>query len=302
MEESAVVFPAVEAESRIVPGLAVAIHGQSFAARDVTTNLARSYPDPRDHFFNIGLLHTALDGREGHDNYAPVAPAELSLKGYDYWALGHIHNREVVHEDPHIVFPGNLHGRSIKEQGPKGAYLAEVKGGELVQLNFKDLSGVRWTEILVRLQDGVNLSAVLEDCCQAAQEALLEASGKRLIARFTLDGILSFSFELLTEGLAQALKERFGRGVFLERVEVKARLTTTAAIDQEDLALFFEDLNLSGSELKAMIEQKLACLTNKIPAKYREEVLSNDLPEHDIDAWREEGLALLNEIQSREDR
>ena len=60
-----------EAETVLLDDIGVAIHGQSFATRAVTENLAKSYPPRRGGYFNIGLLHTCVDGREGHDPYAP---------------------------------------------------------------------------------------------------------------------------------------------------------------------------------------------------------------------------------------
>jgi DNA repair exonuclease SbcCD nuclease subunit len=48
--------------------LNVAVHGQSFAGPVVLDNLARGYPEPLPGCFNIGLLHTSLTGREGHEN------------------------------------------------------------------------------------------------------------------------------------------------------------------------------------------------------------------------------------------
>src|SRR5690606_12377027 len=79
----------------------VAIHGMSFPNREVKENLVPRYPEPISGRFNLGLLHTSLAGREGpHDTYAPCSVADLLAKGYDYWALGHIHQPQVVHEDP----------------------------------------------------------------------------------------------------------------------------------------------------------------------------------------------------------
>ena len=89
--------------------LSVALHGQSFRQRNVTENLALVYPDPVSGAFNIGVLHTGLGGMGGHENYAPCLLGDLVNKGYDYWALGHVHQAEVLHKQPHIVFPG-LHG------------------------------------------------------------------------------------------------------------------------------------------------------------------------------------------------
>ena len=126
--------------------LGVAVHGQGYATRDVQDNLAQGYPEPLSGMLNIGLLHTALDGREGHALYAPCTASELKAKGYDYWALGHVHQREVVAEEPYIVFPGNLQGRHIKETGPKGATLIEERSGKIASLEARQLDVVRWEQ------------------------------------------------------------------------------------------------------------------------------------------------------------
>ncbi len=108
-------------ETMLIDRLGIALHGQGFPAREVTEDLSIAYPDAMAGMFNIGLLHTSVDGRSGHEPYAPCTLDGLRSKGYDYWALGHVHAREVLSEDPWIVFPGNMQGRHVRETGPKGA-------------------------------------------------------------------------------------------------------------------------------------------------------------------------------------
>ncbi|MFO0868192.1 MAG: DNA repair exonuclease [Pirellulales bacterium] len=142
-------FSTRRGETRKLDDCRVAIHGQSFAKAAVTDNLVRQYPAAVPGYFNIGLLHTSLDGREGHANYAPCTLADLRAKGYDYWALGHIHQREVVATDPYVVYPGNLQGRHIRETGAKGALLVTADVGETPQVEFHDLDVVRWERLLI---------------------------------------------------------------------------------------------------------------------------------------------------------
>ena len=59
----------------------------------------RPYPARVPGLFNVGMLHTCVDGREGHEPYAPCSLTDLRAREYGYWALGHIHTREVLHQD-----------------------------------------------------------------------------------------------------------------------------------------------------------------------------------------------------------
>ena len=142
------VFKSRRPETFSLDELGVALHGQSFRQRDVTENLARHYPDPIAEAFNIGVLHTGLGGKGGHANYAPCSLDDLVNKGYDYWALGHVHQAEVLKERPHIVFPGNLQGRHIRETGGKGACLITVEGREIVDFARIYIDVVRWDVVV----------------------------------------------------------------------------------------------------------------------------------------------------------
>ena len=125
----------------------VAVHGQSFAAPAVKKDLSAGYPKVDSGFFNIGLLHSCLTGREGHEPYAPCSPEGLRGKGYDYWALGHVHQSERVPGEPPIVFSGNLQGRHARETGPKGCMLVSVAGSES-GYDMLDFFGRRLVELL----------------------------------------------------------------------------------------------------------------------------------------------------------
>jgi DNA repair exonuclease SbcCD nuclease subunit len=165
----------------------VAIHGRSFPERAVDEDLVPSYPPPVPGFFNIGLLHTSLTGRAGHDTYAPTDLATLKTKGYDYWALGHVHAREVLAEQPRIVFPGNLQGRHAKETGPKGCELVTVQAGR-VEAECVPLDVVRWNQLTLSL-DGTHRLDALGEAFRHALDPLLTGAMDRLHAvRVTLTG------------------------------------------------------------------------------------------------------------------
>lgn len=105
-----------------IRGQLVHIHGFSYAQRHVKQSMIASYPQKKDEAIHIGMLHGSVDSDSEHAVYAPFSVAELVEKGYDYWALGHIHKRQILHEEPPIIYPGNIQGRHRKESGDKGFY------------------------------------------------------------------------------------------------------------------------------------------------------------------------------------
>jgi DNA repair exonuclease SbcCD nuclease subunit len=148
------VFSSLKSETIELEDLGVAVHGRSFPQRAVPEDLVPLYPSPLPGRFNIGILHTSLTGREGHDPYAPTSVQTLCEKGYDYFALGHVHAREVVREsNPRIVFPGNLQGRKATETGPKGCELVTVEGGVITETEFVSLEVVRWHQVRLDASD-----------------------------------------------------------------------------------------------------------------------------------------------------
>jgi DNA repair exonuclease SbcCD nuclease subunit len=149
-------------ESLVLEDLGVVVHGQGFYKKAVTENLAVKFPSPRSGLFNIGLLHTSANGRSGHEPYAPCTLEDLLSKGYDYWALGHVHQREVLHQDPWVVYSGNIQGRHIRETGPKGCTLVSVDDGKVITVNHHDLDVLRWASCEVDAAGTENAQEVLD--------------------------------------------------------------------------------------------------------------------------------------------
>ena len=194
--------------------LDLALHGQGYATRHLTDNLAQHYPPPRPGAFNLGLLHTGLGGLGGHENYAPCTLEELKNKGYDYWALGHVHQPAVLHENPHIVFSGNLQGRHVRETGPRGAYRVRVDEGLIADFSFFDCDVVRWHAIRVPVTECGDFGELTDRLRQAIEEALKEEPTDRLaILRIVLEGrteqheqLLAAQDRLQAEARAAALQ------------------------------------------------------------------------------------------------
>ncbi len=189
----------------IIEDIGVAIHGQSFPQREVTENLALAYPAPVAGLFNIGLLHTAGSGRDGHASYAPCSVEQLANHGYAYWALGHIHTREALSTSPYILFPGNLQSRSIREPGAKGASLVTVEDGAVTSVEHRPLDVVRFaaeTIDVAAITDREGLFAAIRGRAEAARSA---ADGRALALRLNLVGASPLHADLIAN--TQNLRE-----------------------------------------------------------------------------------------------
>lgn len=193
------VFPSRKPQTFEIEGHRVALHGHSYRQRDVADNLVPTYPDPVDGSFNIGVLHTGLGGMGGHANYAPCDIHDLVNKGYDYWALGHVHQHTILHRDPHIVFCGNLQGRHIREVGPKGACLVTVEDGRVSDIDLIEVSVVRWTLVSVSVNGCDHVADVSQKIGLAIERAVAEEGGGRLLAcRVELTGRTEFHDRLVS--------------------------------------------------------------------------------------------------------
>lgn len=167
----------------------VAVHGRSFGRREVVENIALDYPLPYPDHFNVGVLHTACGGVEGaHARYAPCTVEQLVNHGYDYWALGHVHARMTLHEHPHVVYPGNIQGRSVRETGPRGATVVHVSDGRVTHIEHHDLDDVRWASVDVDLAGATGDDDVRARALPVLEEVVAAAGERPVALRLRLCG------------------------------------------------------------------------------------------------------------------
>ncbi|MBF0425418.1 MAG: DNA repair exonuclease [Magnetococcales bacterium] len=285
-------------------GLRVAVHGMSFGTRAITDNLLPHYPPPEPGFFNIGLLHTAASGREGHEPYAPCALADLITKGYDYWALGHVHAREILHTEPPVVFPGNLQGRNIRETGPKGFMLVTANDGRVRDMHFEAVDLFRWEVLPVDLEGATDLEIALAGVEQACREVWQRDPGHPLCLRVVFQGRTPLHGSLHGDpdaliAACQAKVDLVGAGIWIEKVRVATSLEQAAGIGSErqdetgTLLRVVRDMANDPSaltELQAEFNEML----QRLPAPARPaQAADATLPQEAWAALLEEALALL---------
>ncbi|TVM33657.1 metallophosphoesterase family protein [Oceanidesulfovibrio marinus] len=260
-------------QTLVLEELGVAVHGQSFATKAVSENLAAGYPQARPDLFNIGLLHTAL-GTPGYDPYAPCSMDDLLAKQYEYWALGHVHEHAVLHTDPHVVFAGCLQGRHVREPGAKGCVLVEAEGRR-VSTRFEPMDVVRWDTAVADVAGAAEPEEAVSIWRGAFEQALERAGSLALACRAVLTGNCAAHAALQKDAegaaaLVQNTAAEASRGsAWIEKVLVE----TGPEIDFEELArsdtpqgdlLRFVEQCADDAEAFAQLEADLTPLTSKI--------------------------------------
>jgi DNA repair exonuclease SbcCD nuclease subunit len=269
-------------ESFELADLGVVVHGQGFATRAVTEDLTQRYPGPVRGVLNIGLLHTSAGGREGHENYAPCDVAALVAKGYDYWALGHVHRREVINTDPYVVFPGNLQGRHMRETGAKGATLVTTRDDRIVAVEHRTLDEVRWLRLDVDVTEASSGHDVVDLARAGFNSALAECDGRQLAVRIELTGATRAHAALVAtpdpwiNEIRSAANDAGDGSILVEKVVFETHSTIDIAKIREQgdalgqLARSLQDLRASDARLIELLSD-LKELKQKLPPELVQE-------------------------------
>jgi len=232
------VFPASEVTSHSVTmsnGAEVTVAGISYKTVAEENNLSQLFSAVTGQTI-IGVLHTNVGGNNQHHNYAPCSPADLQSSPVNYWALGHIHDRQ-VHTTPKgfWAYPGNLQGRSTKatECGPKGVLIVEVdEDGSLETPRFVPCDALRFQRLFIDLSPVSDHNDVLDITINALQDAVNNADGRSLMVRLEFIGAtaiysdLAKDFEKIARNILDTSSDIMGNGAV-----IKIRQSCRPAID-----------------------------------------------------------------------
>ena len=294
------IFPSDAPTSWALDDLGIVVHGVSYKERSVTENLAVNYPAAVPGCCNIGLLHTSLTGRAGHENYAPCSVEDLVARGYQAWALGHVHEREVVLEDPLVIWPGCLQGRHVNEAGPKGATVALIRDDVIVSAEHVILDAVRWASCDVLIDDFATpndvhaaLRAGLEDTIRR------EGTDRPVLVRLTLRArrpvaALADSIQLRDD--ARAVAAAVSQAVWIEKIRIEiddpggsARAGPLTAELAELIAAGIE-----GGELPELLEAEFAGFLARLPSGIAADGAADELRRGEVERLIREACAALD--------
>lgn len=285
--------------------LKLAVHGQSYPRRDVKDNLAARYPDPVSGWFNLGVLHTAVEGFGGaHAPYAPCTLKELESKGYAYWALGHVHTRTEISTEPFIVYPGNLQARHVNEPGAKGASMLTIDDGKMIDLKHVPLDVVRWREVEVDLSGLKEMDELQGRMRDALGDAADGADRRTLAARITLRGETPLHARLKSDSArldAEAGEAAISAGdVWIEQVEVRTSAPAETGVPDEAIAALDDAVKLlklggveDGKTGRDELRAAVLSLPNRFTAALRKDAELDDLDDTALDAIIDDARDLL---------
>ena len=212
---------------------------------------------------------------DGHERYAPCTLEELRHRRYDYWALGHIHAREVLCKDPPIVFAGNVQGRHIREMGPKGCLISTIRSDHSIESVFHRLDRVRWERGHLDVSGLDTESDILGRTAELFDELLAsEPDPDGLLAiRVNIDGTTAMHGRLrsdperLTAEVRGLATERGGDRLWIEKVELQVQAPRVQRMVDgpiEELLEVMEQLRADPVSLQMIVEE-LTELKRRLP-------------------------------------
>lgn len=278
MPENVRILSTREPETILLKDLGIAIHGQGFAERAVRDDLSANYPLAIKDLFNVGILHTAANGRPGHEPYAPCAIEGLLSKNYDYWALGHVHQREILHENPWIVFPGNTQGRHINESGPKGCTVVTVQDGRCTGVEHRNLDVVRWTLCDIDISGADSIEDFLDLTRPRLEEESRDAGELLIAARIQFRGASGAHADMVRDPekwiseIRAAATDLSSGTIWIEKVgfATQSRISLEERLAQNDpvadLLRLVQELQ-PGDEILKPLKDELTSLRTRLPAE-----------------------------------
>ena len=289
LPENAVVFPDrvinvpyPNKENKLTDVIGVS-HSRKNEERDLTLDIDGTS------CFSIAVVHCDVDAVSEGKCYAPCKLQSLIGKKIDYWALGHVHKRNVLHRSPYVVYPGNTQGRSPKETGEKGAYLVTVSNGVVADMEFFPTGYIEWVdteaditgkeldqvlETIVSqskpnafLNVNVRGSGDLDKMIRLEKESFIDMIEKRTrceVAKLNITSIPNMNLEERKEGCDFTASVILSSEIFqkMDREKIIGEVCNTKA--SSSVRYIFE--NMSDQELMDMVENARSTLLERLEA------------------------------------
>ncbi len=221
------------------------IVGASFSSRNPNDDLTK-YADKKSQLFSIGVFHCNVNGMSEKDNYAPCNLTSLINSKIDYWALGHIHKRSVLHEYPHVIYSGNTQGLDHKESDEKGAYIVSVVNDRVNDMTFFKTGPIVWKDVEINITGKTDVKELFNGM-KFDRSSILSVT-------FTGRGILDGVLRLENNDIKTLVMNQTGCTVS----DIKIRTTPDIDLDaREDVGDFTSAVLSYRKRLKTMNREEL---------------------------------------------
>ena len=274
------------------------VTGAGHATTRESDDLSARFPGPRGDVPEVALLHTQVVGARGegdHHRYAPSERDRLRSAGYDYWALGHIHQRQAVSIDPAIYYAGSLQGRDPGEDGPRGGLLVQLSPVAPPRVEFVELAPIRWETLEL---DDLAAASTFDALAGRIRRAWSEVRasdpglpGAQWLLRVVLQGPCPLHRELAASDDRAELARELEASLDLLDVEIRAEgvrppLDPASHMDRSDLlgealrlvAALQDPHGPSPSATLELEAGELAGFDGDDPDPYLRELLEGELP------------------------
>ena len=142
LPENVYVFSSPELQCFDIPDTRVSVAGYAFTSSALPRDPLDIQAIHRENAENILLLCAHADVNAPTSRYAPVLSSDIERLGFDYAALGHVHN------PPHISdkarYSGFPQGRGFDEEGEGGVYIVTVDKNETPIVQRRVISTLRF--------------------------------------------------------------------------------------------------------------------------------------------------------------
>jgi DNA repair exonuclease SbcCD nuclease subunit len=266
-------------------GLEATVHGVSFAYKHAPESLLPKFRPPVPGALNIGMMHTSLGGSPAHGLYAPCSIGDLHGAGFDYWALGHIHQRFEEQGRATIVMPGNPQGRDINEAGPKSATLVTVGDDRKITIEERSTSVAQFERLRVDLGGVEDRREALARIEKELLTVRATAPSEHLVARLTLVGAtpLAWRLRLDADVLAEecrALGAAIGK-TWIDKLELdcvapRANESTASSDPVSELRGLMETEVAQSKAFQDALREIAEELSRNLPSASRDGLLGND--------------------------
>lgn len=163
-------------------GLTTAVTGFSYTERWLEDSKLEEFPYRNGQVdYHIGFYH----GQIGSNRYGSFSLDAAKFKGYDYWALGHIHQPQVIQYNPLIIYPGSTLKHTQKEKNSGYFVLAEFDGAK-TDITWETANDVAWLEVQIEVSQIYTMQELISRCEQTMAE--MDEEGLTFVKLVLVDG------------------------------------------------------------------------------------------------------------------